>query len=112
MAVFRDERGVSPKLAMGACQIAGSVALPVVTRRTCVTTLAIVDVTELVGIVFSGLSALVIEDVEDAGEVIVVRARTRGDAVACPGCGTGTSRVHAITSGRRPTSPSTGGASW
>ena len=43
---------------------------------------------------FSGLSALVIEDVEDAGEVIVVRARTRGDAIACPGCGTETSRVH------------------
>jgi hypothetical protein len=36
-----------------------------------------IDVTELVGIVFSGLSALVIEDVEDAGEVIRVRARTR-----------------------------------
>ena len=36
-----------------------------------------IDVTELVGTVFSGLSALVIQDVEDAGEVIVVRARTR-----------------------------------
>jgi len=53
-----------------------------------------IDVTELVGIVFSGLSALVIEDVEDAGEVIFVRARTRGEAAACPGCGTETSRVH------------------
>jgi transposase len=53
-----------------------------------------IDVTELMGIVFSGLSALVVEDVEDAGEVIVVRARTRGGTVACPGCGTGTSRVH------------------
>jgi hypothetical protein len=51
-------------------------------------------VTELVGTVFSGLSALVIEDVEDAGEVIRVRARTRGGAVACPGCGTETARVH------------------
>jgi transposase len=40
------------------------------------------------------VSALVIEDVEDAGEVIVVRAETRGGAVACPGCGTQTSRVH------------------
>jgi hypothetical protein len=29
-----------------------------------------IDVIELVGTVFSGLSALVIEDVEDAGEVI------------------------------------------
>ena len=53
-----------------------------------------IDVTELVGTVFSGLSALVIEDVEDAGEVIVVRARTRDEAVACPGCGTETARVH------------------
>ena len=53
-----------------------------------------IDVTELVGTVFSGLSALVIEDVEDAGEVICVRARTRGGAVACPACGTETTRVH------------------
>jgi hypothetical protein len=45
------------------------------------------DVTELASIVFSGLSALVIDDVEDAGEVICVRARTRDVAVACPGCG-------------------------
>ena len=40
------------------------------------------------------MSALVIEDVEDAGEVICVRARTRGGAVACPVCGTETARVH------------------
>jgi transposase len=44
--------------------------------------------------VFSGLSALVIEDVEDAGEVICVRARTRDGAVACPACGMETDRVH------------------
>jgi hypothetical protein len=36
-----------------------------------------IDVTELVRTVFSGLSALVIEDVEDAGDVICVRAKTR-----------------------------------
>ena len=53
-----------------------------------------IDVTELVRTVFSGLSALVIDDVEDAGEAVVVRAGTRGGAVACPGCGTETSRVH------------------
>jgi hypothetical protein len=52
------------------------------------------DVTDLVSIVFSGLSALVIDDVEDAGEVICVRARTRDVAVACPGCGAPTARVH------------------
>ena len=53
-----------------------------------------IDVTELVGILFSGLSALVIVDVADGGDVIVVRARTRNVAVACPGCGTETARVH------------------
>jgi hypothetical protein len=48
----------------------------------------------LVGTVFSGLSALVIDDVRDAGKVICVVARTRDQAVACPGCGTLTARVH------------------
>jgi transposase len=52
------------------------------------------DVTRLLSTVFSGLSALVIEDVEDDGGAICVRARTRDGAVACPGCGTATSRVH------------------
>jgi hypothetical protein len=33
----------------------------------------VIDVAELVRTVFSGLSGLVIEDVEDAGEMIVVR---------------------------------------
>jgi hypothetical protein len=37
---------------------------------------------------------LVIEDVTDGGDVIVVRARTRDVAVACPECGTETARVH------------------
>ena len=53
-----------------------------------------IDVTELVGIVFSGLSALVIEDIKDAGEMIVVQARTGGGVVACPSCGAETGRVH------------------
>ncbi len=53
-----------------------------------------VDAMELVGTMFSGLSALVIEDVGDAGGVICVRARTRDGAVACPACGTETARVH------------------
>jgi transposase len=53
-----------------------------------------IDVTGLVGIVFSGLSGLVIEDIRDAGEAIIVRARTRAVAVACPGCGAETGRVH------------------
>jgi hypothetical protein len=71
-----------------------------------------IDVAELVGIVFSGLSALVIDDVEDAGEAVVVRARTRSEAVACPGCGEEPRGCTAITSGRRRTFPSTVGASW
>src|SRR6266478_5089272 len=53
-----------------------------------------IDAIELVGTVFSGLSVLVIEGVEDAGEVICVWARTRDGAVACPGCGAETARVH------------------
>jgi transposase len=53
-----------------------------------------IDVAELAGTVFSGLSALVIEDVEDAGDAICLRAGTRDAAVACPGCGTETARVH------------------
>ena len=44
--------------------------------------------------VFSGLSALIIEEVEDGGEVIRVRASTRDESAACPGCGTLTGRVH------------------
>ena len=48
----------------------------------------------LVSTIFSGLSALVIEGVQDAGEVICVRARTPGRAVTCPGCGAETSSVH------------------
>jgi zinc-finger of transposase IS204/IS1001/IS1096/IS1165 len=53
-----------------------------------------IDATELVRTVFSGLSALVIEGVEDAGEAICVRARTRDGTVACPDCGAETARVH------------------
>ena len=56
------------------CNFNGSVALSVVT--------------------VSGLSALVIEDVKDMGEVICVRARTWDGAVTCPGWGAGTARVH------------------
>jgi len=52
------------------------------------------DVNELVGVVFSGLSALVVEGVTDEGEVIRVSARTRDDPVPCPVCGRQTGRVH------------------
>jgi transposase len=52
------------------------------------------DVNELVGVVFSGLSALVVDGVTDEGEVIRVSARTRDDPVPCPVCGARTGRVH------------------
>nr|WP_322723633.1 ISL3 family transposase [Streptomyces spongiae] len=43
---------------------------------------------------FSGLSALVIENVTNQDEAIRLSARTRHEAVSCPKCGTPTSRVH------------------
>ena len=46
------------------------------------------------GIVFSGLSSLVVEDVTDQDEVIVVRARTPGGPVPCPRCGGLAGHVH------------------
>jgi transposase len=52
------------------------------------------DVNEIVAVVFSGLSAPVIEGVTGEDEVIRVSARTRGDPVPCPACGTRTARVH------------------
>jgi transposase len=52
------------------------------------------DVDALVGTVFSGLAPLVIEEVDDQGELISIRARTPSGAVSCPGCGAWTQRVH------------------
>ncbi|MGA4980338.1 ISL3 family transposase [Streptomyces cinereoruber] len=54
------------------------------------------DVNELVGVVFSGLSSLVIEGVANDGGVIRVSARTQGDPVPCAVCGQPTGRVHGI----------------
>jgi hypothetical protein len=59
-----------------------------------------IDVTELAGTVFSGFSALVIEDVADTGDEIVVRARDprrsggllrvrRRDRIACTSTASG-----------------------
>lgn len=44
--------------------------------------------------VFSGLSALVIDNVADGGETVRVSARTRDVPVPCPVCGVVTERVH------------------
>ena len=52
------------------------------------------DVDAGLGAVFAGLSPLVIEDVVDQGGLIPIRARTASSAVACPGCGALTQRVH------------------
>ncbi|MFI2303144.1 ISL3 family transposase [Actinacidiphila glaucinigra] len=52
------------------------------------------DVNELVRMVFSGLSPLVMEDVADEGERIVVRARTPLDTAVCHVCGASSGRVH------------------
>src|SRR5260370_22598346 len=53
-----------------------------------------IDVAGLLRALFSGLSALVIADVEAAGDLIVVRARTRDEPAPCPDCGTQIARVH------------------
>lgn len=52
------------------------------------------DVNDLVGVVFSGLASLVVEDVAGEGELIRVSARTRDVPVQCPVCGQQTGRVH------------------
>jgi hypothetical protein len=52
------------------------------------------DVNSLVATVFSGLSALTIDDVADDGEVIWVLARTRDAPFPCPMCGIPTGKVH------------------
>lgn len=52
------------------------------------------DSNSLVNVVFSGLSALVVESVVDGGEVVRVTARTRDVPVPCPVCGVPTAKVH------------------
>ena len=53
------------------------------------------EIDQLIGVVFSGLSGLVIDDVADEGEWIRVRARSRLVPVPCPGCAVQTTHVHA-----------------
>jgi hypothetical protein len=54
----------------------------------------VLKINDLVGVVFSGLSDLVIEDVADENDLIRVMARTRDKPVPCPMCGVLTGRVH------------------
>jgi transposase len=55
----------------------------------------ILNVKEIVQIVFGGLSPLAIEDVTSENGVVRVRARTPPRPVPCPACGTASARVHA-----------------
>lgn len=55
---------------------------------------AVLKIDDLTGVVFAGLSALVIEEVKDEDDLIRVMARTRNAPVPCPMCGTLTDRVH------------------
>jgi transposase len=53
------------------------------------------EINQLVDVVFSDLSGLVIDDVTDEGELIRVQAHSREVPVPYPGCGVGTAHVHA-----------------
>jgi transposase len=72
----------------------------VVTKRDSHRWHGVCDVNELVSVVFSGLSALVVEGVVDEGKVIQVSVRTRDDPVPCSACGRPTGRVYGFH-GRR-----------
>jgi transposase len=54
----------------------------------------VLKIEDLSDVVFAGLSALVIEGVEDEGDRIRVMARTRDEPMPCPACGVPTGRVH------------------
>lgn len=54
------------------------------------------EIDDLAGVVFSGLSALVIEGVEDGNDLIRFMARTRDEPVPGPVCGALTGRVHGL----------------
>jgi hypothetical protein len=58
------------------------------------------DVNSLIGTVFSGLSALVVEDVADDGDIVMVTARTRDVAVPCWRAGRRRRRCTGIPAGR------------
>lgn len=80
---------------LGVCPVIGSVALSVVAESADLSRYGVLEFNQLIDVVFSGLSGLVIEDVTDEGELIRVRARSRPVPVPCPGCGLQTTQVHA-----------------
>jgi hypothetical protein len=54
----------------------------------------------MVDAVFPRLAAVQAGRVERQGAVVRVVARSRGDPVACPSCGTVTGKVHALRAHR------------
>ena len=78
----------------GVCPVNGSVALSVVAESVALSRCGVLEINQLVGVVFSGLSGLIIDDVTDEGELIRVRARSRKVPVPCPGCALETAYVH------------------
>jgi transposase len=58
----------------------------------------VLKIGDLTSVVFAGLSALVIETVEDEDDLIRVMARTRDEPAPCPVCGALTGRVHGYAS--------------
>jgi transposase len=43
---------------------------------------------------FPQLTELIVEEVTDRGTYVLVRARTKGEPVSCPGCGASSARLH------------------
>jgi transposase len=54
----------------------------------------VLKIGDLTSVVFSGLSTLVIEEVEDEDDRIRAMARTRDEPAPCPVCGALTGRGH------------------
>lgn len=75
------------------------------TLRLCLRPCGTGDVNSLVTVVFSGLSALVVEDVADGGEVVRVTARTSDVSVPCPVVGCRPGGCTGTTAGRWRTCP-------
>jgi zinc-finger of transposase IS204/IS1001/IS1096/IS1165 len=50
---------------------------------------------DLADALFPGLSSLVVDEVDDSGTVLRLRARTSTPKAVCPRCGGGSRRVHA-----------------
>src|SRR5579875_1870490 len=63
---------------------------------------------DIVDVIFPRLAAVEVEQVERQGAVVRVVARSRGDPVACPSCGTVTGKVHGYYRRRLADTPAGG----